>query len=108
MLMYLISVKPFKEPRLNKVEIFNELTVLVCVWHFPLFSDYILDVDIRYMAGWSIVLITCTNLIINIGIVTYLSILEFKIRISKFCAKTKKNPIHTKDPINSKNTKSAK
>ncbi len=94
MLMYLISVKPFKEPRLNKMEIFNEITVLACAWHFPLFSDFIIDVNIRYMAGWSIIMISCINLIINIGIVTYLSLSDFKRRISKSCAKTAKKDVY--------------
>ncbi len=46
MLMYLILIKPFEEGRLNKMEIFNELTVLVCSWHLILFSDYLSNVEI--------------------------------------------------------------
>ena len=94
MLMYLISVKPFKEPRLNKLEIFNELTVLFCAYHLPLFSDLVPDADIKYMAGWSILMVTCTNLMINIGIVTYLSISDFKRRITRYCAKKAKKSVN--------------
>lgn len=90
MLMYIISVKPFKEPRLNKLEIFNELTVLLCAYHIPLFSDFVPDPDIRYIAGWSIILITCSNLMINIGIVTYLSLSDIKKKLKRSCTSKEK------------------
>ncbi len=79
MLIYLISVKPFKESRLNRMEIFNEFTVLVCAWHFPIFSDFVADAEIRYIAGWSIIMTTCLSLLINIAIVTYLSLSDLKL-----------------------------
>lgn len=45
-LMYQILVKPFEERKLNRLEVFNELTVLVCSWHLLIFSDLVNDINV--------------------------------------------------------------
>jgi hypothetical protein len=40
-LIYLIYVKPFQEPLLNRLEIFNELCILCTVYHLIIFSDFV-------------------------------------------------------------------
>ena len=67
------------------MEVFNEMTVLICSWHLLIFSDLITDADIQYMAGWSLVLITISNLLINIGIVLFTSLADLKRKLCRYC-----------------------
>jgi hypothetical protein len=39
--MYLIIVKPFKDKMINKLEIFNEVTIAIVGYHLFLFTDFI-------------------------------------------------------------------
>lgn len=47
-IIYIISVKPFEDPLLNKMEAFNELIILGIVYHFFLFFDFVDDADVQY------------------------------------------------------------
>ncbi len=78
MLIYLITVRPYIEKRLNRIEIYNELTVLFCSWHLFLYTELVPDALMCYYLGWSIVLFTLLNLVINIGIVIVMNLLELK------------------------------
>ena len=44
--LFLMLVKPFENPFMNKMEIFNELCILGIVYHFFLFFDFVPDEDI--------------------------------------------------------------
>lgn len=48
MLLFLIKVKPLNEPLLNRIEIFNEVTLLTCSYFLYNFTDYVPDVNDRY------------------------------------------------------------
>ena len=41
MIIYDVLVKPFEDPNLNKLEIFNELCILVTGYHLICFSDFV-------------------------------------------------------------------
>ncbi len=43
MISFLISVKPFSEPFLNRIEIFNEMALLVSSYFMFLFTDFVED-----------------------------------------------------------------
>ena len=49
--MYQLLVKSYKEGMMNRMEVFNEITVLICSWHLLVFSDLITDAEMQYMAG---------------------------------------------------------
>ena len=59
--MYNILVKPFEEPKMNRLEIFNEVCILAAAYHLFLFTDYIESPEFRYKIGWSITSITTFN-----------------------------------------------
>ena len=66
MLVYLIHVRPFNTGLLNKMEIFNESCLLLASLHVYLFTDYCPDPGFRYRAGWSLVVLTLANLLVNL------------------------------------------
>jgi hypothetical protein len=66
MLIYLISVRPFNTRLLNNMEIFNEGCLLLASLHVFLFTEYSPDPGFRYQVGWSLVVLTLVNLLVNV------------------------------------------
>jgi hypothetical protein len=66
MLVYLIHVRPFTTTLLNAMEIFNEACLLLASYHVFLFTDFSPDPVFRYNFGWSLVVLTLVNLLVNL------------------------------------------
>jgi hypothetical protein len=45
LITYIILVKPFENPLLNKLEIFNELCIMFATYHLLVFNDYVPDLE---------------------------------------------------------------
>ena len=45
---YMISVKPFEDPFLNRLETFNEAIILICSYHLLFFSEANPDFKLKY------------------------------------------------------------
>jgi len=46
MIIYLTYVRPFQEPLLNNLEIFNEFSILIASYHLHCFTDFVPDPEI--------------------------------------------------------------
>lgn len=46
-IIYLTLVKPFEVSYMNKLEIFNEICILIVSYHMFIFTDFVPDVKIR-------------------------------------------------------------
>jgi hypothetical protein len=60
------STSPFRLKSRMAMEIFNEATIMLCCYHMILFSEFVLDSDTRYLAGFSMIFFTCLNLTGNV------------------------------------------
>ena len=72
--MYLIYSEPFKVMKMNKIEVFNEATILLSAYHMMLFTDFLPDIEKQYMAGYSMIAVTLMNVAVNtliMGIETF-------------------------------------
>ncbi len=78
---------PFKEVRQNRLEVFNELTILACALHLILFTEFLQDPLIRYDAGWSIIIIVLLNLAVNFAFIFKDSYHQFRVLLKKLCPK---------------------
>ena len=65
--MYLGGVRPFEGTFLNKLELYNEFTLLILVYHLMVLSALVFDPLIKFQVGWSIIAFAGLNLLINIG-----------------------------------------
>lgn len=83
MLIYLISVKPFKVSLMNAIEILNELCVLIANYHLLCFTDFVPDPKMQSNIGYSLLGFTGLTLAINIGALLYTSIVHSKKVIKK-------------------------
>ena len=67
LLIYDVYTMPIKDKTLNILEIINELSCLISLYCYLLFTDWISDTSMRINFGWLLILITIMNLAINIG-----------------------------------------
>jgi hypothetical protein len=64
-IMYLMLLKPFEDPHVNKIEVFNEIVVMICNYHLLFFIDKTISTKLKYMAGWSLDLIIILQFFFN-------------------------------------------
>ena len=76
--------KPFENPVLNKMEIFNEICIIVVGYHLILFTDYEPDDETQYKGGWSIIGITVLNIGVNMGVMMVFTVMKMKINFKKY------------------------
>ncbi len=67
--MYLIKYQPFTNPKMNKLEIFNELTILVCNYTLIAFSDISTSGPVKYDFGWFMLAVVIGNVVINVSFI---------------------------------------
>ena len=52
--IYIIMAQPFEEKVQNNLETFNEIAILVMIYHCLIFQDQSIEDNISYQSGWSI------------------------------------------------------
>ena len=70
-IIYVIMCKPFTHNRINMLEIVNEVTNLLLLYHVILFSGMIDNTEERYLYGWSFIIITSLNLCMHLLLLVY-------------------------------------
>ena len=53
--LYLGAVMPWSRPIYNKIEIMNELFTAFATMQLVLFTDFVMDVELRASLGWMLV-----------------------------------------------------
>ena len=56
----------FNLSRDQMLEYFNEATILICVYHLFIFTDYVDNVNARFVMGYSLVFFAFLNLLVNV------------------------------------------
>ena len=51
------------------MELFNELSILACAYHTVAFTAFLDNPDIQYDMGWSLILISLLNILVNFGLI---------------------------------------
>lgn len=67
--IYIMWVRPFESRFLNNLEIFNEICILIVSNHLYLFTQYMPNPELQYTCGWSITLITISNVFVNMIVI---------------------------------------
>jgi hypothetical protein len=71
---YLISNTPMMTPKLNRIEIFNEMTILICANIMVLFLNIAMPFDLKDILGWTLMGCASFNIVVNLTITCYDSI----------------------------------
>jgi hypothetical protein len=72
-IIYNKLARPFEDPKLNKLEIFNELCIMVSAYHLFLFTPFVEDSAFQYKIGWSMIGVTVLNIVVNFAIMAQTS-----------------------------------
>jgi hypothetical protein len=67
---------PYSSSVSNKMELYNEAFVLVSTYHFYEFTDFMVNVSVRESIGKSLVVLTCLNVLVNLGVAFITSLIE--------------------------------
>jgi hypothetical protein len=80
-LLYLVDSKPHKDVKQGVMEVFNEITVSLAGYFLFVFTDLVPDDERRYQAGWALVILILTNLMVNVSIMLVESFHIYKRKI---------------------------
>ena len=82
---YLIRFKPYENEKLHYLEIINELTYFILLYHVMAFSGLIFDPADRYGLGWSFLVIFILNLVLHMAnlVEEIHNMIRFKLMVKK-------------------------
>ena len=66
MLAFVTTVRPFELKLMNDLEIFNEGTFCILVLYNYAFTEFVPDVNFRYLLGWVFLGIIGINILVNL------------------------------------------
>ena len=64
-------IEPFKLPMNHKLELLNESLVLISFYYMIIYSEFVPDVNARYLVAWFNILLVAMMILINIGFSTF-------------------------------------
>ena len=67
--IYMISFKPLSDKTQNKIEILNEVTIMLCCHCLDCFLNTAIPLEARDLVGWALMAFASVNIAINIGII---------------------------------------
>lgn len=73
-MIYMGYVKPYTTLYKNKLEICNEIILLLAVYCLILFTEFVPGPEIRYKCGWAMIAVTFTLIAVNMTVVISTSI----------------------------------
>ena len=79
LILYNKLAEPFDSPLLNRLEIFNELSIMFAAYHLFVFTNYVDDPQMQYQVGWSMIGMTAFNISVNMCIMGYQTWLKVKL-----------------------------
>ena len=78
-------ISAYRLPRDRRIEYFNEITIMMCVYHLFVFTDFVDDPVIRYYVGFSLIGVTCLNIVGNVGVLLSVTLKMLIFKLKKYC-----------------------
>ena len=75
---YLLWYKPFEDSRVNKLEVMNEATNFIMLYHVMCFTDFVPEAEDRYQIGWSFLFFIIVNLLVHLSLLIIDTIKQVK------------------------------
>jgi hypothetical protein len=72
---------------MNKLEIFNELCLMVAAYHLFTFTSFVNSSSMQYSVGWSMIGVTTLNIAVNMIVVGYQTLRNLKMQLKKIVYK---------------------
>ena len=82
-LVFNVHCEPYADKSTQRLEQFNELSILSILVHLMCFADFVYDPQMRMNIGWSMIATVSSTLAVNFGIVCFTMItgIRTKVRI---------------------------
>lgn len=77
-------ISAYRVPRDRRIEYFNEITIMMCVYHFFVFTDFVDDPVTRYYVGFSLIGVSCLNIIGNVSVMLWVTCKLLVFRVKKY------------------------
>ncbi len=90
-------ISAHKFPRDRRMEYFNEVTIMMCVYHLFVFTDFVDDPFTRYYAGFSLIGVTCLNIVGNVAVLLTVTLKLVYFNLKKKCYNLRNNRIIKKN-----------
>ena len=88
---YLCKFQPFEDRKVLKLEVMNELTNLLLLYHVCCFAGLVPDSEDRYMLGWSFIATLACNMLVHFVLLVISTVVTCKTDFRKKCC-AKKQP----------------
>ena len=70
-LIYQVIIKPYDSILINRLETFNEVSILMLGYHLPCVSKFVTDPFILEKIGWSIICLLILNISANLSVIIW-------------------------------------
>lgn len=84
---YLCRVMPFEDRTVQKLEVMNEMTNLILLYHLLGFAGLIRESEDRYKLGWLFCIFIAANMLVHFTLLIISTLRSCKLEIKKKCAK---------------------
>ena len=88
-MIYQGSVRPGSDRLTNRIDIFNEMQVMICTQTIIIFTDWV-GPDVQFSMGWYWIGILLATALINLLIIFYLSFYSLLILLKKYWLRLKR------------------
>lgn len=82
---YLVMYRPYKDARMERLELFNEVTFVAMTYSLACFSDLVPDAETRSYVGYSFIAFAVINVIIHLFFVLKHTLTTLKNKICRRC-----------------------
>ena len=72
---------------MNKMEIFNEICLVVASYHLFTFTSFVNSSSMQYSVGWSMIGVTTLNIAVNMIVVGYQTLRSLKMLVKMIASK---------------------
>jgi len=79
--------EPLETKKLNRIEMFNEAFVMFAIYHLVIFTDFVPDIETKYLMGWSCIAVTSFNMLVNLTIVFIETMVDLHHKLKRWLKK---------------------
>lgn len=75
--------EPFKHRKMQRLETMNEMTEIYLLYHMQMFTDWILDPEVRFMTGWSFIGVIAVYMAVYLFLLIRGTIINLRLKCKK-------------------------
>ena len=84
---YLCAYQPFEERKILALEVMNETTNFILLYHVMCFTNFIPGAEDRYLLGWSFIGFLCCNMLVHLLLLVKDTVLTVRESCKKNCCR---------------------